>query len=381
MPDSSVKAKQAWLPPRPSKNTSVRQSLRGTFFGFLQKVAETDDARTLWSRTLKGQLDWQPRLPPRAFTCPPPPYAELGTRPQPVRSVKEKETIIITARFRSGSTFLWNLFRHIDGMTAYYEPFNERRWFNPQARGSTVDPTHKHVDDYWREYEGLEILSNFYREEWIEKNLYMEAAFWDPGMKQYVDLLIQQAPGRPVLQFNRIDLRLPWFRQHFPDATIVHLYRHPRDQWCSSLLDPRCFSKDGRMDQFSPHDKFYLRMWASDLKYHFPFLDEQHVVHPYQLFYYLWKISYIFGLAFAHHSVAFEHVATDPDTYLTRLLEAVNVRQYDLTKLKALIETAPLGKWREYAEDDWFKQHETNCETMLADFFASLDGDGERQGR
>jgi hypothetical protein len=41
-----------------------------------------------------------------------------------------------------------------------------------------------------------------------------------------------------VLQFNEIDLRLPWFRAHFPTARILHLYRHPREQWCSSLFDP-----------------------------------------------------------------------------------------------------------------------------------------------
>lgn len=380
MPNDPAKAKHEWSSSGSFKHTSVRQSLRRTFFGFLQKITETDDARTMWSQALKGQLDWQPHLPPCAFECPPPPYAELGTRKQPIQLAKERAPIFITARFRSGSTFLWNLFRNIDGMTAYYEPLNERRWFNSQSRGGTVDPTHKHVDDYWREYEGLEILSEYYREEWIEKNLYMDATFWDPGMKRYVELMIEKAPGRPVLQFNRIDLRLPWFRRNFPQAKIVHLYRHPRDQWCSSLLDLKCFSKDGSRDQFPPHDKFYLRMWARDLKYHFPFLDEKYISHPYQMFYYIWKISYVFGLAFAHHSVAFEHVTTDPDIHLTKLLEVVNVHQYDLTKLKSLVEKAPIGKWRTYADDDWFKQHETHCEMILADFFASLESSVERQG-
>ena len=47
-------------------------------------------------------------------------------------------------------------------------------------------------------------------------------------MKQYVQLLIEKASARPVLQFNRVDFRLPWFRHHFPHATIVHFYRHPK---------------------------------------------------------------------------------------------------------------------------------------------------------
>ena len=31
----------------------------------------------------------------------------------------------------------------------------------------------------------------------------------------------------------------------------------------------------------------------------------------------------------------------------------------------------PLGKWKEYADDAWFRAHETVCETTLADFFAA----------
>src|SRR5262249_12587557 len=147
------------------------------------------------------------------------------------------DAILITARFRSGSTLLWNIFRHVDGCVAFYEPFNERRWFDPACRGQHVDPSHKQVDDYAREYEGFEQLAEYYRDEWIGRNLFMDEASWDPAMKQYVDLLINEAPGRPILQFNRIDFRLPWMRRHYPAAKIVHLYRHPRDQWCSSLLD------------------------------------------------------------------------------------------------------------------------------------------------
>jgi hypothetical protein len=48
--------------------------------------------------------------------------------------------VIISACFRSGSTLLWNLFRAMEGCTAYYKPFNERRWFDPAARGSHPEP-------------------------------------------------------------------------------------------------------------------------------------------------------------------------------------------------------------------------------------------------
>jgi hypothetical protein len=278
------------------------------------------------------------------------------------------DPIFITARFRSGSTLLWNLFRSLEGCTSYYEPLNERRWFDPTTRGERVDKTHRNVDDYWKEYDGLDVLGRHYRESWTYRSLLMDPTYWDADLKRYVEILIERAPGRPVLQFNRIDFRLPWFRRHFPAARIVHLYRHPRDQWCSSLLDLKCFPRDGKVADFAQYDKFYLLTWARDLRYHFPFLDEQSVAHPYQLFYFIWKLSYLFGRRYAHHSLAFEHLVEDPDAQLPLLFDAVDLKDHDLDRVKRVIVQTPTGKWKEYADDDWFRRHEAACEDVLAEF-------------
>ena len=52
---------------------------------------------------------------------------------------------------------------------------------------------------------------------------------------------VLRANGRAVLQF-KIDFRLDWFKTHFPMATIVHLYRQPRNQWLSFLKKTRDIS-------------------------------------------------------------------------------------------------------------------------------------------
>ena len=153
---------------------------------------------------------------------------------------------------------MWNLFRHVDGCTAYYEPLNERRWFDPATRGTNVDRTHRGVEDYWKEYEDLEVLGHYYREDWIGRALYMSASSWDPALTAYVKTLVRSARGRAVLQFNRIDFRLKWFRRTFPTAILVHLYRHPRDQWCSTLPNWSACSSTATMADFATSDHYYF---------------------------------------------------------------------------------------------------------------------------
>jgi hypothetical protein len=298
-----------------------------------------------------------------------PPYPDLGAPRRTPRPSDRSDVVIITGRFRSGSTLLWNLFRQAGGFTAYYEPFNERCWFDPKARGEHTDPTHRHVSDYWREYDGLEVLGQFYREDWIRRHLLMDEHCWDAGMKQYVDTLIDRAAGRPALQFNRIDFRLPWFRHHYPHARFIHIFRHPRDQWCSTLQgDLGRVPKDATMADFAPFDKFYLGMWAEDLKYHFPFLEEKRIRHPYQVHYYIWRLSCLFGVVYCDLSIRFESLLDDPDEELKELFRVVQAEPVDLGALRTQIAGPPLGRWRAYADEGWFRDHEAACEAALSEF-------------
>jgi hypothetical protein len=174
-----------------------------------------------------------------------------------------------------------------------------------------------------------------------------------------------------VLQFNRIDFRLPWFRHNFPRARIVHLYRHPRDQWCSSLVKPAECPRNATMQDFAAHDHYYLRTWARDLRHHFPFLDEALVEHPYDLFYLVWKLSYLFGRRHAHHSVAFEDLTDHPDASMTALFDVLDVRGADVGALWKLIDKPRPGRWKDYADETWFRERESRCEEMIADFFGT----------
>ncbi|MBD3309035.1 sulfotransferase [candidate division KSB3 bacterium] len=308
------------------------------------------------------------------------PYPDLGAITGTEQASERQDIIFITGRFRSGSTLLWNIFRSIPGITAYYEPLNEssqkRRFTSRHQKNAKHEQTmaqkmrHTLVEDYDQEYQGLESLAALYQETWIRNALYMDAGAYNPQMKQFITLLIEHAPGRPVLQFNRIDFRLPWIRQNFPHAKLLHIYRHPREQWCSSLLvHSSSFSPDGRMEDFAPYDGFYLRMWAQDLKYHFPFLDERRVTHPYELFYYLWKLSWLFGTAYSDVSICFEELLQRPSQILTLLFEELQLEREHVARAEQLIVKPRLDKWKDYADEAWFVQKESQCEAVLHEFW------------
>src|SRR5215216_4751889 len=122
--------------PRLSPLSSVRRRLRGALFGLADRMGATDEGRAIAARTLDGLLIRRPTIDLGALA--PPPYGDLG-RPAPESLNSSGRPIIVTARFRTGSTLLWHLFRQVPGCTSYYEPFNERRWFDPLVRGDRVD--------------------------------------------------------------------------------------------------------------------------------------------------------------------------------------------------------------------------------------------------
>jgi hypothetical protein len=277
--------------------------------------------------------------------------------------------VFVTGRFRSGSTLLWNVFRESGEFTSFYEPFNERRWFDAQTRGETVDKTHRGVKDYWREYDQLQELDEFYDERWIDNALYMSDKVYQPKMRAFIDTIIERSPKRPVLQFNRVDFRLPWLRKQYPNAKIVHLYRNPRDQWCSFLMDKELMNKYDVETAYI--DNFYLDVWARDLSQHFPFLNKQITPHPYKRFYYLWKLSYLFGVEYSDISISYEDLVTDTRVVVEKLRLQLDAETSLVDDAEAMISKTSVGTWTNYADESWFSCMEKACEETINGFLLS----------
>ena len=314
-------------------------------------------------------------LPPEilSLTNAPSPYS--AEENSTTKRTQRTDTVFLSSRFRSGSTALWSAFRRLNGVTTYYEPFNERRFFDPQTRGERVDASHLGVEDYWSEYDATAGLDELYREDWIRRQLYMGERAWNPRMKRFIDALIDQSPGRPVLQFNRVDFRLPWLRRHYPESAIVHLYRNPREQWCSFLIDIKEFPRDVDPDAFVY--RFYLDRWARDLQHAIPLLRREFIEHPYDLFFLVWKLSWLFGRRYADHSLAFETLIASPQKTLGSLTEALGFEGADVAAMASAISAPREERWKQYADTTWFEGRERYCEKLLDEFLGRSD---ERDG-
>ena len=351
----------------------LRNRARRWFFASLRHVASIPESRDILSRQLHSQN--AASLPPElsAWGQLQAPYPELRRARLQDRTCERSDVIFVTGRFRSGSTLVWNLFRQLPACTAYYEPFNERRWFDPGTRGSHVDKSHLHVADYWAEYVGLESLAADFSAAWKSERLYMPAHAWEPAMQRYIETMIEQAAGRPVLQFNEVDFRLPWLRARFPRARLLHIFRHPRDQWCSTLGRDLKSSTSHTLAEFAEVDGFYLLPWGRDLQRCFPFLTLDDGSHPYELFYQIWKLSYLFGRLYSDVSISYESIVTRPEQTLRSTFASLAVADYEMSTLLPLVNPAALGKWRSYAADDWFERIEQRVDRTFDEYARALE--------
>ena len=274
-----------------------------------------------------------------------------------------KPPLFITARFRTGSTMLWNVFRQLPEARAYYEPLHDRI---PDFLEFPIQPDKSHlfVKSYFDEYKDAPNAVDLHQSDFANHRLFLESEDQYPQLNAYIQALVKSVPFKKtaVLQFNRIDFRLAWIKQNFPNARLLHLTRNPRDQWYSTISSLNNINIDSSIDI----DAYDLATWARDLYKQFPFLASPQIRHPYQRFYFIWKLSYLAGQRLANLSVAYEELLAEPEKYLVQILNLANL--YSAENLEAclkLVEPKPEHAWVKDKNDAWFSDMEESCEAAL----------------
>ena len=209
-----------------------------------------------------------------------------------------KPPIFITGRFRSGTSFLWQLFNELDGFCAWYEPLH------PQLLPAIkhVEPKYDHVgiNDYWHSYRHKPEFATAYSMQFATQQLYLEAEDEYPELEAYIKHLIDlSAPDIPVLQFNRVDLRLSWLRAKFPEAKIIHIERNVLQLYHSQ----RKHIDLAHRNDAHYWDAYELMPWCYALQQQFPLLFTTDSQHAFYQFYTLYQLSKLLANRYADVSI------------------------------------------------------------------------------
>ncbi len=152
--------------------------------------------------------------------------------------------IFVHSLFRSGSTYVFGAFRRsAAGYWCYQEPLNEfvRHVADAPHRLLEIDAhdrallRHPTMDKpyFWEFYQIRDAIAPLFRKEFSYDTFFTartDPSF--PALKSYLQCLIDNARGRPLLQCCRSFGRIAALRDAFA-GTHIHLWRNPHDQWWS----------------------------------------------------------------------------------------------------------------------------------------------------
>lgn len=279
------------------------------------------------------------------------------------RDTLHEAPIFISARFRSGSTLLWHLFRQIPACRAYYEPCHDQLPAHIEVN-TPPQQSHLGVQSYWEEYFPiLDQLKELHDRNFGINRLLLEANDTYDELVQYIRFLISAAQPRiAVLQFNRVDFRLPWLRAQFPEAKILHMFRNSRDQWFSMVRD---LPKEQRLAPCI-NTGYELMTWSCSLALDFPFLFGPGIRSSYHRHYILWKLSKLMGERCSDLSVDFDNdLIADPRRTIEKILTMSGLTDLAPDSLTDLVSVPKSGQWRELETEEWFHRAEVECDEIL----------------
>lgn len=226
----------------------------------------------------------------------------------------KQQPIFIIGRFRSGTSYFWHIFNQIQGFKAWYEPLHPQLLAHIKHTQPKAD--HVNIKDYWAAYRALEKLADYHDLRFGSERLYLTAQDSWSALRQYIDYLMTcSGEKRPVLQFNRMDFRIPWLKGFYPQAKTLYLKRNPLQLWYSQR---KHIPVQQRQNE-SYADAYELMQWCADLTPILPFLAPKAGRHGFYRFYLLYRLSVTMGSGQADLVIDLDEDVFNSDEYLHKL--------------------------------------------------------------
>jgi hypothetical protein len=262
-----------------------------------------------------------------------------------INSTRSFNTIFIHSLYRSGSTYLFNVFRRSDaGYWCYQEPEHEVLIHLNDDADRLLDFSEETAQSlrhpqlqkpyFWEFFQIKDSLKGMFRKSFSFDDFFSEnTRGLDEAQHEYFKTLISQAKGRPVLQFCRSAGRIGALKQAF-DGLHIHLWREPRNQWWSFKIN---YYFDAAIQLIYNADKLPPIMEAirhecginefhdADVAQEFEYAKK----HPlsrtanYLAFYGLWLYAFIEAEKYCDLSISIDKLTLD-NAYASQILLRLN---------------------------------------------------------
>ncbi|MEM1173013.1 MAG: tetratricopeptide repeat protein [Cyanobacteria bacterium P01_H01_bin.35] len=287
-----------------------------------------------------------------------------------------KKYIFITARYRTGSTYLHSLFSSICNIATFYEPLNEDiiRWLDSTDDASEKDKyvnSHTFKGNYFEEYKLLDrdILQKEHTVNFAKYKVIMSSLESFPKLKRYIKFLLAShtdAKKSTVLQFNKIDFRLAWFKVNFPNAIIVNLRRNSRDIYVSyiGVYEKATSTKINPLTTdlgVLVYLNNYINFLGDMTSYKFTKDD----FNNYEKIYLTNQLSNVWADKFADIIIDYESLVENPVDILGKIL--AHIPNFNLEFTEEIIPPRKdrINIWHNYHSEDWFQKCEEKCDHIF----------------
>ena len=289
----------------------------------------------------------------------------------------QKKHIFITARYRTGSSYLYSLFSDVDDVAAFYEPLHpklqkileteDEKWHQNQRMIISLPIKNQLFEEY--RCLDRESLKRLHHERFSHENLILSKNDSFDELKEYIDFLLSSHPEKiKVLQFNRVDFRLDWLRSNFQDALIVNLRRNPRDMYVS-YLETHARRQEQSNKEFSIDDSvghlFYLDLYTDLLGGSAIPQFLAHELNSYEKIYLLNRLSNLWADKFADLIITYDALVSNPVNVLEQVLSRVGETELKFKDELVSPKKDRIETWRAYHSDEWYSVSETKCEQLL----------------